>query len=121
MANWFEMLAGTMTEAEARAYFRASNYPKPYKPGEIWGDAIAALMKQPGDCRWDVDHAPRVLPPVAFSRRLQNALPSGRQASCALRAPFSNLEAPGAAAHVSGPRRGFGRKRCFQVAFGTPM
>ena len=28
MANWFEVRAGTMTEAAARAYFGASNYLK---------------------------------------------------------------------------------------------
>ena len=33
MANWFEVRAGTMIVAEARAYLQ---------PGEIWGNAITS-------------------------------------------------------------------------------
>ena len=67
MANWFEVRAGTMTEAEARAYFGSPTIRSRQQPGE-GGDAIAALMKQPGDSQWGVDGSPRLPVPADRDR-----------------------------------------------------
>ena len=45
MANWFEVRAGTLTEAAARAYFRASNYLKSMPVRPVIG--VAGYRRQP--------------------------------------------------------------------------
>jgi hypothetical protein len=46
MANWFEVRAGTMTEAEARAYFGRPTI-RSQRDGDMMGYLVILLKRQP--------------------------------------------------------------------------
>ena len=105
MANWFEVRAGTVTEAEARAYFRRPTLSEAIQPGETGAMRLrlSCLIRWPSPAAFKTPSRAGDKPHVPSEPRSLIWERLGRQHT------------------YQGHGEASGEKRCFQVAFGTPM